>query len=657
MRRLCAITIALAAPSLSAATWYVRPDGGARDNPSNKVYGACDGRADQSYVSAGAPHAFVPWQQLTNYPAGAIIAIPGYNGATGYYWTASTGGTSAAVSSAKDYFTGTNQPDGTVIWKRGQALPRGLHCAFSDPRFFYSDGTYNTGSGLGWQWVGTGGDTYLIRGSIGSGNTYRIGYSYNGTYTDANGSWGVAGAPIDSNMPAPPSGSSGAHTKILGENYAACTSATAKTQLHGGWGLYAIMRLAGVSYLDVACLDFTDFSACGGAGQIVKCDSSQDYARFGILTNNTTHDFTMTDVNLHGFAYAGLQGATGGNVIYNRINILGNAGSGFNADDGSRTTGFGSLLVENYNISWNGCAEEYPIVDAVPYGDCTDQESGGYGDGFGTTTKDSDPPGWQVRFDQGTVSYNTQDGLDALHIGGKGSSMTVTHTLSFGNMGQQIKVGGATATITGSIIVGNCRALKEKIPGTRANFNAKLTMFCRAGDSAIAVNVPDNQPAVIQRNVIYSNNQIALEIDYPEGRHSDGAVQYDHNILIGYKNERGNYPMPVYSGTDLKMFTNPGGSFSHNTTFRANSSWSCPSGAVHETFGSCSDPHLKDESWHAYGYPDNNVAPGAAGSSEEHPASLVPGKTTTLVWEGAGATALFAAAWKGFGFRRRGKDD
>ena len=37
-------------------------------------------------------------------------------------------------------------------------------------------------------------------------------------------------------------------------------------------------------------------------------------------------------------------------------------------------------------------------------------------------------PGWQAHFDQGVASYNTQDGLDALHLIGSGSSMTITRT-------------------------------------------------------------------------------------------------------------------------------------------------------------------------------------------------------------------------------------
>ena len=114
---------------------------------------------------------------------------------------------------------------------------------------------------------------------------------------------------------------------------------------------------------------------------------------------------------------------------------------------------------------------------------------GGYGDGFGTTTVSSPPPGWQAHFDQGMVSYNTQDGLDALHLTGTGSSMTITRVLAYGNMGQQIKVGGASGTAVNNIIFTNCNALRQAIPGTPAGYNSNLSDFCRASDTGVEVTV------------------------------------------------------------------------------------------------------------------------------------------------------------------------
>lgn len=556
----------------------------------------------------------------------------------------------------------TNVKTGQCDGKADSAYPgsgTNRHCAFNDVRFLWSDASYTYGKEFpGWGWIGTGGDTYLIRGTIENKVSYRVGANSRTKYCDSTGCWGVAGYTWGSGAPPPPSGTPESHTRILGENYASCRTASAKTRLQGGWNLGAVLNLDGASYVDVACLDITDFSACGRAAQKLKCDESGDWAANGIaFSNQSTHD-TVTDVRIHGMASNGIMGPTGDGVLLDHVDLVGNAGSGWDADPGNGTTGKGSLLVRNFNISWNGCAEEYPVTEQLPYSDCTDQEAGGYGDGFGTTTKDSDPPGWQVQFDQGTVSYNTQDGLDALHIGGTGSSMTVTHVLAFGNMGQQIKVGGATATITDSVIVGNCRALSEKIPGTPPGYNARLSIFCRAGDTAVLISVPNAQPAVFQRNVIYSANQIALEIAYPGDPGPKAAIHYDNNVFLGFKNQRGEYPTPIYGDTDLKMFTNPGSSFSHNTTFHANRSWECPAKALHETDASCEDPHLKDETWHPYGYPDTNPGATATGRSGGQTSDTAVSKTSAIAWGAMGGAVLITLGWKGFGLvRGRGAAD
>ncbi len=519
------------------------------------------------------------------------------------------------------------------------------HCAFNDVRMLYTDGTYTDGKSFpGWGWVIAGGDTVLIRGSIGTGVSYRVGMNNTAKYDG----WSIAGDARNSGMPPPPSGTPTQHTRILGENYASCHSASAKTQLHGGSGAFAVLNLSGSSYVDVACLDITDFSACGRASQKLGCDS-QDYALIGIqLGNTSTHD-TLTDLHIHGLAGSGLFGPTGDGVVMDYIDILGNASSGWNTDMGNGSTGVGSLNVSHYNISWNGCAEEYPIVHPIPYGDCTDQDHGGYGDGFGTATIDSPPPGWQVHFDEGVVSFNTQDGLDALHIGGKGSSMTVTHTRAFSSMGQQIKVGGAAATITDNLIVGNCRAMSKAIPGTPPGFNAQLGLFCRAGDTAIAINVPDHLPAIFQRNIIYSANRIALEIEYPGDPSPNAAIKYDDNIFIGFPNEEGSYPAPIYSNSDLKMFTNPGASFSNNVTYRAKSGWKCPATSLHETGGSCGDPHLKDETWHEYGYGDFSRTKAIdKSSSQPEPSPSHGASHVSAAMKSLGAAILVTGMWGGF---------
>ena len=497
------------------------------------------------------------------------------------------------------------------------------HCAFRDVRYFWQDAAYTIGNAFpGWGWVGSGGDTYLIRGSIADKVSYRVGWNGPSPSCADNLCFGIAGDPYGSGAPPPPSGTEGHPTRILGENYASCHVPSARTQLHGGFGTFAILNMTQSSHVEIACLDLTDFSSCGRSGQKNGCNSNvgtlSDYATNGVQwSNKATYD-TMTDVSIHGMASAGMIGPTGTGTVFRYLDLVGNASSGWNADSNNGTSGTGSLLVEHFNISWNGCAEQYPMVSKLPFGDCTDDNVGGYGDGFGTATVAS-KPGWQVVFDTGTVFNNTQDGLDALHIEGPGSSMTVTHTLVYGNMGQQIKIGGSTGKVTDNRIVANCNALRQDIPGTPPGYNKHLSDFCRAADSGIAIEVNNLSPLRFERNTLYSANATAIELECgipPCG--AAAKIIFAHNITIGFLNDpahgytgggQGENPNPIYNGTDTHPFSNAGSVYADNVTFHPSSSWHCP--AKGEQRAICGDPQLVDESWHNYGYGDMDRIPGS----------------------------------------------
>ncbi len=560
------------APPSTGATWYVRPDGGSRYS-SNMQNGQCNGKSD--------------------------VAYPGQ---------------------------GTNQA-----------------CAFNDVRYLWQDGSYTVDASQSafpaYGWIGNGGDTYLIRGSLSSGVSWRIGYPTNSDMYDPTVAhyWGVAGDPYGSGIPQPLSGTASQHTRILGENFASCHAPSAKTQLHGGYGVSAVLNMTGVSYVDIACLDITDFSSCGRASQTNTCNSTigqlSDYATNGISWSRASTNDTVTDVSIHGLASAGMIGPTGDGVVFSYVDLIGNASSGWNADAGDGTTGTGSLLMQHYNISWNGCAEEYPIVDALPYQDCTDDNIGGYGDGFGTATTPSNPA-WNVTFDQGIVTYNTQDGLDSLHLIGSESSVTVTRTQAYGNMGQQIKVGGASGTAINNLIVTNCNAMRQAIPGTPAGYNSRLSDYCRAADTGIVLKVGPQTRLTYDFNTIYSASATAIEIDCDTTNgpcNATSTIDFRNNIFVGFLNNAANgypsggtggYSNPVYNGSGVDFFGNSGSLFINNFTFHPSGSWTCP--ANHELAGVCGDPGLTDESWHVYGVPA--MTPGQSSSAVAAGVSI-PGVT------------------------------
>jgi hypothetical protein len=550
--------------------------------------------------------------------------------------------------------TGTNRP-----------------CAFNDVRFLWQDGSYTTTSDTsafpGYGWIGTGGDTYLIRGSLRDGVSYRVGW--NGASGALDGTtkmyWGIQGDPYASGAPPPPSGSEAAPTKILGENFASCHEASARTQLHGGYGVAAVLNMRGSSHVQIACIDVTDFSSCGTAGQRNGCNREvgklSDYASNGIAwSNGSAHD-SLADVRIHGMAAAGMVGPTGDATVFRNLDLLGNAAAGWNADAGDGKTGSGSLLVQSFQIGWNGCAEEYPVTHAAPYQDCTDDNASGYGDGFGTATVDSHP-GWQVHFDQGSVFNNTQDGLDALHVTGAGSSMTVTHTLAYGNMGQQLKVGGNSGTMTDNVIYTNCNALRQKIPGTPEGFNAHLSDFCRAADAGIKITVNDGSTTTFERNTIYSASATALEVDVNAACVTATClIRQQDNVFVGFRNDAasgypsggtGDYSNPVYAQDATKAYGNAGSRFDHNTTYHAKKNWPCPAKDLHETHAVCDDPHLMDETWHLFGFGDTKPSevpiPDSANQEKKQPAPPKP-----LAYRYLGGAVVVALAARGVLVLRR----
>lgn len=165
--------------------------------------------------------------------------------------------------------------------------------------------------------------------------------------------------------------------------------------------------------------------------------------------------------------------------------------------------------------------------------------------------------------------------------------------------------------------------------------------------------MPDSQPAIFQDNIIYSNNHVALEVEYPGNPSPKAAIKYDNNIFVGFPNSEGQNATPIYSNTDLKMFTNPGASFNNNTTYHAKSNWKCPATALHETAGSCSDPHLKDETWHEYGFGDVSPVKATDKSSlQTEPIRSGGISYSSVAMKSFGAAVLVTGVWRGFLYLR-----
>ena len=249
--------------------------------------------------------------------------------------------------------------------------------------------------------------------------------------------------------------------------------------------------------------------------------------------------------------------------------------------------------------------------------------------------------------------------------------MTVTHTLAYGNMGQQIKVGGASGNLSDDHIVTNCNALRQPIPGTPAGFNARLSDFCRAADTGVLVTVNDHVPLKFDNNVILSASSTGVEVECAE--QSCGAaskIDFRNNIFIGFKNDKatgyaaggsGDFSNPIYSSLKTNPFRNAGSHYSGNVTFHPKAEWKCP--AAGESRATCGDPHLVDETWHLYGYGDMSRVAGAqslptSGEASADPPSqsavdqdepaAAPTRLRTRAAECLCAGLVMLSAWRGY---------
>src|SRR5258705_3054695 len=168
-----------------------------------------------------------------------------------------------------------------------------------------------------------------------------------------------------------PAGTPTQHTRLLGENYASCstgntTNKSNLTQIFGGYGVWMALNLSGAQYVDVQCLDITRHSQCiihgtpASPGYCSKSYPVDDYDSDGISTDTHTHDLMLQDVWVHGHTDRGIIGPIGGLVTCNRCEIDFNGMAGWDFDDGTGSNNGngtaslpGSLWNLNYtSISW-----------------------------------------------------------------------------------------------------------------------------------------------------------------------------------------------------------------------------------------------------------------------------------------------------------------
>ena len=401
-------------------------------------------------------------------------------------------------------------------------------CAVGNFRYLWTDQVTRNHE----QWMIGSGDTVVIRQNP---NGYNLGLD------QASPSYGGSAiAPIncgnpDCYMPSIPSGTAAHHTQILGENNGSCTSYSAKTKLLVTYASFYGINVKDSQYVDVACLEVTQVAACAYSGAFTnKCPGNGNYGRYGIVESALTSNVTYTDLFIHGLALEGIRGATGGGVVANRVHIRGVPFAGFDMDDIphslSNISVAGGLTMNNSITEFVGCVEEKPIVHNYPYIECRDQQTGGYGDGFGTGSTTGN---WS--FDHDIWRYNFQDGLDLLHSGLQ--SLSITNSQAYGNDGNQYKLGSANNVVfQNNVALSNCKRVGELIGDEPATAIVPGVDLCRADGGDVILSFYAYGNYMLQHNTMagYGDVMLSYECDFGSDNCSTANTTLQNNILLGY---------------------------------------------------------------------------------------------------------------------------
>jgi hypothetical protein len=326
-----------------------------------------------------------------------------------------------------------------------------------------------------------GGDRLII----GNGS-YMVGYGMPGSISCATA------YPNDCKLLPVPSGPSPSlPTRIVGSEYeSGCKN---KPQLWGTERVTSILDLTDSNNVEIQCLEITDHSNCNYAGTYIDpsltCRNSPNgyglypngtYGDSGIVASNSKN-VLLQNLDIHGLAAYGINAAGLTDWTMNYVRLALNGLGGWGGTYKSYTNMYGTIIMSNMIVEWNGCSDNYPISD-TPYA-CADQNGGGYGDGIGL-----DRTGGNFIITDSIFRYNIQDGLDVLYHS-EGGTLVVNRVWAEGNVGNQIKIAG-NSVVTNSVIVGNCNYISSKavIPHKSP---ATGIVACRAGGDTLGIALID----------------------------------------------------------------------------------------------------------------------------------------------------------------------
>jgi hypothetical protein len=326
---------------------------------------------------------------------------------------------------------------------------------------------------------------------------------------------------------------------------------------------------------------------------------------FSYLTQQGPSNLILKDVAVHGLKSTGILGSKlntspTDTITISDVYLDGNGSSGWNTDGGgcgSTCKSQGTINASYITANWNGCAEVHPnggVIGGNGFNYCVDQAYAGYGDAL---TMISTGGTWN--WTHITANYNTQDGIDSLHVGDDATvrpTTTMQYIFAMGNEGQSIKGGGGQMTLRNAIGIANCDVFANaaNFPLNPSGWNALTQLRCRAND-AMAFAMTDGDVLNVQyvTNIVQQN----VAFDMSTANCTTNCVVHFANITtLGYISPYYHtYPGIFYYGGP-NPFANPSSTISNNAYYHMGSSGtSCP-GDSHETNYVCTDPLFVSES-------------------------------------------------------------
>ncbi len=409
-------------------------------------------------------------------------------------------------------------------------------CAVGNLRYLWTDQVTANHE----QWMIGPGDTVVVRQNP---NGYNLGMdALSPAYGGTTGFQPINCGNPDCYMPTIPSGTAAHHTQILGENYGSCHADSAKTKLLVTWGAKYGINTKDSQYVDVACFEVTQVQPCAYSGSFTNnCPGNSNYGSVGVIQSALTSNVTYTDLFVHGLASEAIRGATGAGVVANYLHIRGVPFAGFDMDDiphnWSNISVAGGLTMNNSITEFVGCVEEHPQVHNYPYIECRDQQTGAYGDGFGTG---STTGSWI--FDHDIWRYNFQDGLDLLHSFLQ--TLIVTNSQSYGNDGNQFKLGSAQNVVfQNNFALANCQRIGQLFGDEPASAIVPGVDLCRADGGNVIMTFAAYGNYTVQNNTMvgYGDVSLAYMCDAGSDNCSTANTTLQNNSIVGYSDSFNGY--------------------------------------------------------------------------------------------------------------------